>query len=246
MRSAYRWMGPVLALTVFGTATLAGAPVTYAAEEEPTPGTVAVTGRGTVIAQYDTAQITLGVTALRETPQAAYEAMAADMNKVVEAMRAAGLKDEDLKTGTFMLNAEYDWVEKEGQKLRGYRATNTVVVTTQELDQVAALAQAAVAAGVNQLDGIRFLVKDTDAVMEQALDLAMDDAKAKATRAVERLGAKLARPIRIDVNDVGNGYMPKMVLMESAADAGRGVAPAPVFQGTQEFTVTVGVTFELQ
>lgn len=241
MRNALRWFGSLLAAVLVGVFALAPA-ATYAAENDNT-SSISVTGQGVVIAQYDTAQITLGVTALEQSPLAAYQSMARDINKVVEALRAAGIKDEDMKTGTFSLYAEYDWTDQ-GQKLRGFRATNNLVVTTHELDKLADLVQTVVNAGANQLQGINFLVKDTDKVMGEALDLAIDDARAKAERAAARLGATLGRPLSVSVSDGGRSYV-SWAKMNVVADAAA-QAPAPVFSGTEEFTVTVNVTWELK
>lgn len=241
MRNTVRWLGSLLAAVLVGVFALAPA-ATYAAENDNT-SVISVTGQGVVIAQYDTAQITLGVTALEQSPLAAYQSMARDINKVVEALRAAGIKDEDMKTGTFSLYAEYDWTDQ-GQKLRGFRATNTLVVTTHELDKLADLLQTVVNAGANQLQGIDFLVKDTDKVMGEAMDLAIDDARAKAERAAARLGATLGRPLSVAVSDGGRSYV-SWAKMNVVADAAA-QAPAPVFSGTEEFTVTVNVTWELQ
>lgn len=241
MRNALRWFGSLLAAVLVGMFALAPA-ATYAAENDNI-SSISVTGQGVVIAKYDTAQITLGVTALEQSPLAAYQTMARDINKVVEALRAAGIKDEDMKTGTFSLYAEYDWTDQ-GQKLRGFRATNTLVVTTRELDKLAELVQTVVSAGANQLQGITFLVKDTDKVMGEALNLAIDDARAKAERAAARLGATLGRPLSVTVSDGGRSYVPWAKMADAAQAAAE--APAPVFSGTEEFTVTVSVTWELK
>lgn len=240
MRNPIRWIGSLLAAAVVSAFALAPA-TSYAAETGTTPS-VSVTGQGVVVTQYDTAQITLGVTALEKTPLAAYQSMSADMNKVVAALRNAGVKDEQMKTSTFNLSAEYDWTD-EGQQLRGFRATNTLVVTTEDLTQVASLVEAAVNAGANQVQDIRFLVKDTDKVMGEALDLAMDDARAKAERAAARLGTTLGRPLSVTVND-GGRYVQWNKMADQAV--GSAAEAAPVFSGTEEFTVTVDVTWELQ
>jgi len=242
MRRLLRWIGPVLATLILGAVAVASPSVAYAAEADASTPTISVTGQGTVVVPYDTAQIHVGVSALENSPLKAFQQMAANMNKVVEALRAAGVKDEDLKTGTLTLSPEYDWTQ-EGQKLRGYRATNMLIVTTRQLDQVAALVQAAVDAGANQLHGITFLVKDTAKAMAQAMDLAIDDAKAKAERAAARLGMTVGRPVQVHVSDGGYVPIPRAVLDVAA---GKGGETVPVFQGTEEFTVTVNITFELR
>ncbi len=233
----------VLAATMFQPRpTLAEAPA------QP-QRTLDVTGRGTLVVKYDTAEITVGVTELKEASGAAFAAMSTSMDRVVAALKAKGVKETDLKTGTLSLNAEYDW--KDGQQLlRGFRATNTLVITTKNLDKVAELVQVAVEAGANQLQGVRFKVEDTDALLNQALDAAADDARAKADRVAARLGTKVSGVYRITVIDGDRGpiiYDAYRAEAGYATKAMAAAAPAPaVYAGNSEYTATVSVTFELQ
>jgi uncharacterized protein YggE len=243
MIKRYRLVGLLAGALLLGAALLGRPQVTLAGDVTAAPRTVDVTGRGTVSMKYDSALVTLGVSAMKDSPGAAYDAMAASINSVVAALQAEGVKADDMKTGVLSLNAEYDWVQNEGQRLRGYRATNTITVTTQQLDKVARLAQVAVASGANQLQGVSFAVTDMDAVIDQATDMAVDDAKARAERVAKRLGTSVQGVMRITVGDAGGPPRPPIAY---AADAKAGSAPAPVFSGAAEMAITVNVTFELK
>jgi uncharacterized protein YggE len=243
MVKRYRLVGLLLGLLLLGAAVLGRPGVTLAGDVNPAPRTVEVTGRGTVSIKYDTALVTFGVSAIKDSPSAAYDAMSASINSVVAAVQAEGVKADDLKTGVLSLNAEYDWVQNEGQRLRGYRATNTITLTTQQLDKVAKLAQVVVAGGANQLQGISFTVKNLDAVIDQATDAAVDDAKARADRVAKRLGTSVQGVMRVTVGDAGGPPRPPIY---AAADAKATAAPAPIFSGTSEMTITVNATFELK
>jgi uncharacterized protein len=231
-----------LAATVFQPKT------TLAETPAPIQRTLDVSGTGTLTVKYDTAEITLGVSELKPASGEAFAAMSTSMDKVVNALKAKGVKDLDLKTGTLQLNAEYDWTKEGQQQLRGFRATNTLHIRTKQLDKVADLVQVAVEAGANQLQGVRFLVEDTDKLLNDALDLAVDDAKAKAERVASRLGTKVVGVYRISVNDGGRGpVMYDAYRAEAGYAKPMAAAPAaPVFSGTSEYTATVSVTFELQ
>lgn len=174
--------------------------------------------------------------------------MSQDLINIAGSVKSMGIKEEQIETSLFNLQAEYNWTEEAGQVLKGYRATTSLSITTQELDKVAALIQQAVSSGANQLSGIRFYVKDTDKLMEQALDMAVDDAKAKADRVAGRLGAKVVSVKNISIYD--NGVS---MYSQPMYDSGRGAAmvkadaaPAPVYGGTATFTARVSVTFEIQ
>jgi uncharacterized protein YggE len=236
-------------LTAFAVAvTLFQPRATLADTQTPLQRTLDVTGRGTLTVKYDTANITLGFTELKDAATEAYSVTGTSMDKVVSALKDAGVKEDDMKTGTFTLNEEWDYTQN-GRVFKGYRVNNTLIVTTHDLTKVAGLIQQAVAAGANSLQGISFSVKDTDALVDQALDLAVDDAKAKAERVAGRLGAKVVGVIRINVQDNGRGPVPYMA--DTAVASGMSMkaaaaAPAPVFGGTTEYSATVSVTFELQ
>jgi uncharacterized protein YggE len=235
-------------LGVLLLAALLFAPSTYAdpAPASPQPRTLSVTGQGRIEVQPDTAVITFGVTQLRPSPMEAYTAMSEDLAKISGTVTSMGIKKEQIKTTAFNLQAEYNWTQEKGQVLTGYRATTSLQVETRELDQVAALIQAAMQSGANQLNGINFTVKDTDKLAQQALDLAVDDAKAKADRVASRLGAKVVRVKSVSIQDSGMPiYRPMMDGAGSMAAEAK-VAPAPVFSGTNTFQVSVTVTFEIQ
>ncbi|MFZ5825111.1 MAG: SIMPL domain-containing protein [Bacillota bacterium] len=216
--------------------------------QTPPPRTLNVTGHGKIELKPDTATIILGISQVRKSPAEAYAAMSADLVNISGSVKTMGVKEEEIKTGTFNLQAEYNWTQEKGQELVGYRATTTLNITTQQLDKVAELIQQAVEAGANQLNGIQFYVKNTDALVEQALDMAVDDARAKADRVAGRLGAKVVRVLSISIQD--NGVPTFTRSMSDGGYAGEAAkamgAPAPVFGGTTTFTSTVYVTFEIQ
>lgn len=235
----------LIGLLVFGIAVSSSPSTSLAAEADPSERTLSVTGQGRLDVSPDTAVITLGVSELNASPSEAYSALNTSITKISEVVLAQGVKKEQIQTSLFNLNAEYNWTQDKGQVFSGYRATNTLSITTQDLGQVASLIQVAVDAGANQLNGISFSVKESDKLLEQALDLAVDDAKAKAERVAGRMGAKVARVQTISIQDQGipiyrNAKADMSVAAEGAA------APMPVFSGTNSFTASVHVVFELQ
>ena len=206
--------------------------------------TLEVTGRGLVMTKHDTATISLGFNSVQENAVSAFNTMAGSMNDVAVALKQMGIKDEQIMTGTLSLQPEYEWLKEGGQVLKGYRAINTVSITTQELNRIAEIIQVAIGAGANQLNGISFAVKDGDELIEQAIDMAVDDAKAKADRVAKRLGTEVVGVVRVSIQDEGRS----MVKSESVgrADAGPAAMMAPVYSGTGEVRATVSFTFELK
>lgn len=243
MRNRKGLMAILLSLLLIGALLF---PTAANAQSTAPSRTLSVTGQGKVEVKPDTAAITLGVTQLKPTPMEAYTSMSADLVSITGTVKTAGVKDEQIQTSTFSLHPEYNWTQEKGQVLMGYRATTSLTITTQELDRVAALIQSAMTAGANQLQGISFYVKDTEKLAQQALDAAVDDARAKAGRVAARLGAKVVRVNSVSIQDNGMPIMRPMYDSGMGAMAKAEAAPAPVFGGTTTYGVSVHVTFEIE
>lgn len=241
MRRLMSWVLPLLVLM----AALSSAGTSFATESSPTAAskrTIDVTGRGSVEAKPDTAVITLGVTALEPSPSAAYRAAGKSMAGIADALRALGVKDDQIKTDQLNLGAEYNWTQEQGQVLKGYRASSNIAITTQKLDQVAALIEAAVGAGSNTLQSVVYSVKDSQALVDQAMEMAADNAREKASRVAKRMGTSVGDVIRITVQDE-SAPPPRPMAAEMKSVAG---AAMPVFAGTQNITVSISASFELK
>jgi len=240
------WVAAILAsLLMIGIASFVPGPSqVQAAEAESTERTITVTGRGQFEVKPDTAVISLGVSELRDTPLDAYNALNTSITKIAGALTAMGVKEDQIQTSTFNLSGEYDWTQDRGRQLIGYRATNTLSITTQELDKVANLIQAAVEAGANDLNGVSFSVKNSDKLLEEALKMAVSDAKAKANLVAGELGARVLQVKSVSVQDQGTSLV--KASREMAMDNLAAAAPVPVYSGTTSFSATVSVTFELQ
>lgn len=207
--------------------------------------TLDVVGHGTIVAKPDTAVITLGASALADTPTAAYGEVAKSLTRVAASLKELGLRDEEIQTHELNLGAEYNWTQDKGQVLKGYRASTTITITTQALDSVAALVEAAVTAGATQLQSIRFTIKEPEALTNQAMDLAVDNAKGKAERVAKRMGANIAGVIHVNVIDQNSGPVIRAeAKMEAPSPAG--TASMPVFSGTNQIEVSVSATFEIR
>jgi uncharacterized protein YggE len=174
----------------------------------------------------------------------AAEAMALNATQMTRghaaALRRAGIAERDIQTSGLNLSAQYDYVQNEPPKLRGYQATNRVTVIINDLTKVGTTADAVVAAGVNQIDGISFGLKDPTSAENQARQIAVRNLQAKATGCMpQALGVAAGRhPLAVE----GGGYSP------AAADADvrharrmqRGRDSTPVAAG--ELSVRIDIT----
>jgi uncharacterized protein len=201
-----------------------------AVDPAPTTDTVTVSGTGSVSAVPDTAQVSAGVETRAATAQAALEANAKAMRKVIDAVRAAGGKD--VTTQTVSLSTAFD---DQGQP-SGFVASN-IVTATIGLDGAGALIDAAVAAGANTIYGPMLSSSDAERLYREALQKAVADARERATALATAAGRQLGR-----ITTMSEGGSVAVPMAEKAvADSGG----TPVVSGPQETMATVSVTFEL-
>jgi uncharacterized protein YggE len=213
-----------------------GAPLTIqAVTERPS---LNLSAYGEVKAAPDMATISFGVVTEAPTAAEAMSQNATRMNQVMAALRRAGIAERDVQTSGLNLSAQYDYVQNEPPRLRGYQASNQVTVIINDLDAVGTTADAVVSAGVNQISGISFGLKDPTSAENQARQLAVRNLQAKAALYSQALGVDLGG---IRSLTEGGGYMPQpprpmYARAEMAMDAGS----TPVAAG--ELTVRIDIT----
>jgi hypothetical protein len=204
-----------------------------AGAEDPAAATdtVTVTGTGVVTAVPDRAEISAGVETRAPTAKGALSANGAAMQKVIDALRANGVKN--VTTQTVSLSTAFD---QNGQP-NGFVASNVASAET-TLNGAGALIDAAVAAGANTIYGPSLSRSDADELYRQALAKAVDDAKERAAVLAKAAGRSLGGVTAI----VESGSAP----IPFAAKASAAQDSTPVVSGPQETEASVSVTYELQ
>ena len=220
-------IGAMVVALLSVTAGAGGASTAAAAQHS-----IVVSGNGSVASVPDRAQVSFGVSSDGKTASAALHANAAEMSKVIAAVKAAGIPAADIKTEVISLSERYS---QNGEAIAGFVATNSVSTTLRDLGKAGAVIDAAVDAGANQVSGPNLSRSDQSALYRQALRVAIADAKAKAQTIARASGLTLRR-----ITDVSESGGPTPL----AETAKAGVAsPTPIEPGTQLVEATVTVTF---
>jgi uncharacterized protein len=201
------------------------------------PAGITVVGTGTVTTSPDTAEWSFGVQTSGDTAAAALGANGEAMDKVVAALRDAGVKRDDLQTEQVSV---YPRTSADGTSIVGYDATNSVSATVRDLDHAGMLVDAAVGAGANQVYGPSLTVSDADAQYRTAMEAAFDDARARAAAIAEKAGVELGAPVAIV--EGGGGGVPVPYYERAADEAAAEVGVEP---GTQDVAATLTVTFAI-
>ena len=213
-----------------------GAPMTMHAMVAPPA--LNLSAYGEVKTAPDMATISFGVVTEATTAAEAMRLNATRMTQVMAALRRAGIAERDVQTSGLNLSAQYDYVQNEPPRLRGYQANNRVTVIINDLDAVGTTADAVVAAGVNQIDGISFGLKDPTTAENQARQLAVRNLQAKASLYAQALGVGLGG---IRSLSEGGGYSPQPVPMYAVrAESMDSGSSTPVAAG--QLTVRIDIT----
>jgi len=205
---------------------------------------VSVVGQGIVLAQPDTARITLGVDITEPSLAQAQSEAAQRMDAVIAKLKADGIPESDIKTVSYNVTPQYDQQGNQSQPvLRGYQVQNMVEVKTTNVAGLGALLDDAVGSGATRVFGISFEASDVEGLKNQARDQAMANAQAKAQQLARDAGVTLGRPIAVDESDTG-GVTPVPVAARAAAPA---AAPTtPIQPGQLQISTTVRVTWSIQ
>lgn len=210
------------------------------AADAPDDSIITVTGEGVIEAKPDTATVNLGVRREADTTQAAMDAQARAAQGVINALKNAGVKAEDIKTTQFSIEPIYAYPENKAPVLNSYRVTNMVTFSTRDLSAVGGLIDKAVAAGANDVNGVSFSIKDIDALKAQAIEAAVKDARAKADAAARAAGVKirLVKTITID-----GSFTSPVYNVDYRGKAMDSAASTPIESGTNTVRVSVNVVF---
>jgi len=209
--------------------------------------TLVVNGSGKVFMEANQASASLGISMtgedLAQLQQQANETVAG----IYAALVQAGLDEKNISTNYFFMSPRYDYSDGT-EKIVGYSINNSLTIVTDEIDKIGAYIDAAFAAGANTFDSINFTVKDDSDARKQALELAVQDARAKADVIAAASGMGLESVVEIKEISQNEYYYnsatgsAKFAAAESAAyDAGTTVRAAQV-----KVTANVEISYELK
>jgi len=229
-------------LWVLGIITLVGVvPRTARADKDDCPErTLAVSGQAEVKVAPDRARVTIGAEAQESDASEATARVNTIINAALKEIKKLGIKDKAIQTTRINLYPIYENL-KSGDpgpaKIVGYRATNSVQVTVDELSLVGKVLDAANEAGANRQNGVSFELKNDAEAKAEALKLAAQEARAKAQTLANALGVRLVAIKSVNENNT-SVIMPRplasMAMYKSAS------ADTSVQAG--EMTVQAGVS----
>ena len=214
--------------------------LTTACDQAPkstTPNTITVNGTSSVRVPTDRVVFSVGVESQARDAREAFAMNTSKVEAVVAALRGKGVQAKEIQTSNLDISSR----DERGEKLDGYRVSSIVTVTREDPNGVADLLQTAVSAGANQAGGLRFSVGDPAKLRSRGLELAFEDARAKASVLASQAKRSLG-----PVVSVSEGAPWNVAGMANNLAALGYVGAGGIQSGSQEVQFAISVVFELK
>ena len=190
-----------------------------------------VTGAAAVDVPPDQLEITFAVVSEAEEVADALEDNSRRMRRVLDALRKAGVNDDDLETAGFSINPQYarSRTSNEAPRIVGYTIQNSAVARTTRLDLAGRLIEEGTDAGANRVSNLSFGLQNPQDHRAEAIAQAATNARADAEALAEAAGLTLDGVLEITLDPDQQTYRPSMMRgMEAMASDAPPIQPGDV------------------
>lgn len=218
------------------------AAIPAAMADSASEATLTVSGRGHAEAAPDQVEVQFGMT--RSRPKAT-EALKESRDIIADLVRifmAAGIGRDQISTGHYSLTPIYaDSDRRDDRNIVGYRTETELQLRLYELDRLGAVIDDAIAAGVNRIGAIRFLVETEtqDRLAALARRRAVAEARRRAQDFAAASGLRLGPVMSIRQ---GENINPSPRAFRAMHEGG---VPSPVLAGAYRVSEAVTMIYRL-
>ena len=178
------------------------------------------------------------------TAAAAIQQNSARMDRVLAALKRAGVADRDVQTSSISLNPEYRYQENQPPQLVGYTASNQVSIRFRDIRNSGQILDALVAEGANQINGPTLTIDKPETALDEARVQAIANGRARADLYARALGKRVVR--LVSVSEGGGNYLVRHPCRWHDRSMAAQAADTKIVAGEQKLQVTVSMMFELQ
>ena len=191
----------------------------------------------------DVATISAGVVTQAADANAAMRDNATQMDKVMAAVRGAGIAERDVQTSGISVQPQYKYAENSPPTITGYQASNTVNIKVRDIGKLGKVLDALVASGANQVNGPSFEIDQPEPAYDEARLAALKKAQARAETYAKAMGLRVRRIVSI--SEGGGGFHPPIPMMRAQAMDMVAAKETSVSPGETTLSVSIDVVFEL-
>lgn len=208
--------------------------------------TLFVTGSASTHTKPDKVTMSLGVETTNTKAKAALIANSQLIDKIVNALKMAGIKENETSTSSFTITPNRDYsIDKNQGKLIGFTVRNSILITSQNVNNASDWIDVAVLSGANNVDSIYFSISDKklDEIKKELIKQAIGNAREKADIAASELGLKVVGVITINIDQATPTFTGSTsYALESFKSEPSAVSP-PILTGEQQISLNVNIVF---
>lgn len=236
---------------IFGVAQVKG--LKYIGAGVSAANTISVSADGEVFAVPDLARITFSQVSEGKTVADAQKGLNEKIKTAVDALKALGIDEKDIKTQSINSNPKYDYGSKpcsygycpqSNPTIIGYEASQSIEVKVRNTDNTGKVVEALGKAGITNISGPEFGIDDEDKLKDEARTKAIAAAQVKADQLAKELGVSIVRIVSFYENTGGNVYYARAMAMDGK---GGETASAPTIPaGENKIVSNVTITYEIK
>ena len=207
--------------------------------------TLSVPGSATAKVKPDKVILTLGVQTTNKTANVALSANSAAMNRVLNALLSAGVKQNETSTSAFSISPNYNY--SQGRNIiTGFTATNSIQIESSHINDTAKWIDTAIAAGANNVNNVVFTLSDIK--LEETKNLlikeAINNARSKADIAASTLGLKVVGVKSASVKEFATSPpQPLLTVQPYTATDGAAKIATPIISGQEQVSTNVRIVY---
>ncbi|MGK2961360.1 MAG: SIMPL domain-containing protein [Gemmatimonadaceae bacterium] len=197
---------------------------------------ISVGSVGEVKVTPDRANIQISVQTKAATAAAASTENASRQKAVIDALRALGLRADQISTVGYNVMPEQRYEPNREPVVVGYNVTNTISVDVTDLSMVGRIIDTSIARGANMISSLNFYASNTEFARREAIATAIQKARLDADAAARAAGGTIGGLLEVSVG----AYFPPPRPVEYAIQLrAAAAADTPIQPGDQTLSVNV-------
>jgi len=185
-----------IALLATLAAFITGCAGTLNTSNNDTLRTINVSGTGKVKIKPDIANVNIGVRSQSPEIIEAFRENSEIAENIIQKLMEMGVEQKDIQTRYFNIYQQQEpRLNEEEEPTTNYVVENTVAVIVRDLDALGEVLSTMVSEGANTIHGITFDIEDRGAAVEEARQLAIEDAKSDLQSQLDALESATSEDI---------------------------------------------------
>jgi len=227
----------------------------YIGSGQNASNTISVQGEGEVFAIPDIATFTFSVIKEGTTATEAQDAATAVANEAIEYLKGQGVEEKDIQTTNYSVYPRYEYPQiqcvtypcPQGERrLVGFEINQGMSVKVRNTAKAGELLSGIGNLGVEQISGVLFTTDDKDALVREARQKAIQDAREKAARLADDLDVRLVRIVNFNESGAPIYYSRETLDAAVGGMGGDGKSTPNIPVGENRITSQVHIIYEIQ